>query len=86
MAAALGMKELTEDYQLFQALDADKSGQLDQDELRSLAKGLRQADKFQTCGFMFSFPKNLGTKSSVRALLQGSSPPPSGGGASLEEV
>lgn len=42
MAAALGMKELTEDYQLFQALDADKSGQLDQDELRSLAKGLRQ--------------------------------------------
>ncbi|CAJ1403085.1 unnamed protein product [Effrenium voratum] len=44
MASAMGMKDLKEDYRLFKALDADKSGQLDQEELKlGLAKlGVRQ--------------------------------------------
>lgn len=44
MAAALGMKDLSRDTQLFENFDTDKSGQLDTDELKAgLARlGLRQ--------------------------------------------
>ncbi|CAE7180806.1 CPK2 [Symbiodinium pilosum] len=44
MAAALGMKDLSRDTQLFETFDTDKSGQLDTEELKAgLARlGLRQ--------------------------------------------
>ena len=44
MAAALGMKDLSRDTQLFENFDTDKSGQLDTEELKAgLARlGLRQ--------------------------------------------
>ena len=67
MAAALGMKDLSRDTQLFETFDTDKSGQLDTEELKA---GLARLGLRQDCGWIINVQTVLAGCRGVFCCLQ----------------